>query len=294
MGTNGIYTQQYSHSASDRLVLQLSVTHRTALIAYLIVYVYSWVSSGLHLQGIALKTVICSGSPKRCDTDTLCKHSVINTGNTQIARQRGGSIAREGGWRSRQESVHHTQAAGQGLCVTGAVFWLSPSALPSLSPWKVTFLPNRTHTLFLSHSVPKHYNIPFHTGTKGGFRASCRVERKGGDPTACQHTPLELPKKQEGWFGQCMTQGYFAQNKADISVHTPTTHPGKGQHEVTAWKLIQTALNFNSQPSRAQSPLITTRPMNVRCLEWKQSVKIPVWDFSWKSVIENHLSVRQN
>lgn len=235
MGTNGIYTQQYSHSASDRLVLQLSVTHRTALIAYLIVYVYSWVSSGLHLQGIALKTVICSGSPKRCDTVTLCKHSVINTGNTQIARQRGGSIAREGGWRSRQESVHHTQAAGQGLCVTGAVFWLSPSALPSLSPWKVTFLPNRTHTLFLSHSVPKHYNIPFHTGTKGGFRASCRVERKGGDPTACQHTPLELPKNRRVGLGNAWHKGILLRTKQTSLSTLPPPFQGKDsmklQHE---------------------------------------------------------------
>lgn len=63
--------------------LQLSVTQRTALIAYLIMHVCSWMFSGLHLQGIALKTVIRSGSPERCDIVTLCKLSVINTGNTQ-------------------------------------------------------------------------------------------------------------------------------------------------------------------------------------------------------------------
>lgn len=138
-------------------------------------------------------------------------------------------------------------------------------------------------------------NVPLHAGTWGGFSLLQDGEERWGSHCLPAHSFMGYPKYRRGWFGQCMAWRYFAQSKADISVHTPTTHPEKK----TTWSYsygnsYKTALNFNSQPSPTQSPLIATRPMNVRCLEWKQRVKIPVWIFSWKSVIENHLSVRQN
>lgn len=138
-------------------------------------------------------------------------------------------------------------------------------------------------------------NIPLHAGTRGGFRGSCREKREGWGPTACQHTPLLVTQKTGGaGLGNHDIGKFCSEQSRHLCAHSHHPSRKKVSMKLQLWKLTQTALNFNSQPSQAQSPLITTRPMNVRCLEWKQRVKIPVWIFSWKSVIENHLSVRQN
>lgn len=105
-----------------------------------------------------------------------------------------------------------------------------------------------------------------------------------------------LPKNQEGvvWAVHPKHEDILLRAKQTSLSTLPPPMQNKDSVKLQLWKLIQTALNFNSQLSQVQNPLITTRPMNVRCLEWKQRVKIPVWVFSWKSVIENHLSARQN
>lgn len=124
---------------------------------------------------------------------------------------------------------------------------------------------------------------------------SCRMERKGGDLTACQHIPLWVTQNTGGGgLGNAWHEDILLRAKQTSLSTLPPPIQKKDNMKLQLWKFIQTALNFNSQPSPTQSPLIATRPVNVRCLEWKQRVKIPVWIFSWKSVIENHLSVRQN
>lgn len=132
-------------------------------------------------------------------------------------------------------------------------------------------------------------------GHEGDSEAFAGRRGKVGVPLPASTLLYWLPKKQEGvvWATHDIRK-FCSEQSRHLCAHSHHPSRKKVSMKLQLWKLTQTALNFNSQPSQAQSPLITTRPMNVRCLEWKQRVKIPVWIFSWKSVIENHLSVRQN
>lgn len=148
-------------------------------------------------------------------------------------RTKRGSIARKG--RVKEGSSPHSSSRTRALCYRCHVLAAPPLPFPPLLLGKShLLLAGDTHYFF--PILPLNITtIPFHAGIWGRFRFSCRVERKGGDPTACQHSPLrDTQKNRSGWFGQCMAWGYFARSKANISVHTPTTHPEKGQHEVTA------------------------------------------------------------
>lgn len=234
------------------------------------------------------------------DTQRHChplQAQLINSGNTQITRLREGSIATKGRVKEWDRSQFTTlKQQDKGFVLQVLCPGCPASALPSLASWKVTSIPNGRRTSFLSHSAPKHYQHPTSCwDTKGIQRLLQGGEGRWGSHCLPAHFFTGYPKKQEGvvWATHDIRKLCSEQSR-HLCAHSH--HPSKKEvsMKLQLWKLTQTALNFNSQPSQAQSPLITTRPMNVRCLEWKQRVKIPVWIFSWKSVIENHLSVRQN
>lgn len=171
----------------------------------------------------------------------------------------------------------------------------APSFLPRWLGSPLLILTGETRYVF----PILHLNVTIvllHAGTGGRFRGSCRDKREGGGPVACQHAPLPVTRKTGGGGLGNARHRYilFWAKQASPRSTLPPPIQKKIIMKIQLWEFIYIALNFNLQQSLAQCPLITTRPVNARCLEWKQRVKIPVWIFSWKSVIENHLSVRQN
>lgn len=77
--------------------------------------------------------------------------------------------------------------------------WLSCicSSLPCFLEKSHLFLTGDTYYFF----PILHLNItsiPLHAGTRGGFRGSCREERGGEGPSACQQTPLLVTQRTGG------------------------------------------------------------------------------------------------
>lgn len=166
------------------------------------------------------------------DTQRHChplQAQLINSGNTQITRLREGSIATKGRVKEWDRSQFTTlKQQGKGFVLQVLCPGCPASALPSLASWKVTSIPNGRRTLFLSHSAPKHYQHPTSCwDTKGIQRLLQGGEGRWGSHCLPAHSFTGYPKNRRGWFGQHMTSGNFVQSKADISVHTPTTHPKK-------------------------------------------------------------------
>lgn len=145
-----------------------------------------------------------------------------------------GSIARKGRVKEETEvSSPHSSSRTRALCYRCHV--LAAPHLPCLASWKVTSAPKRTCTLFLSHSAPKHHQHPTSCWDMRWIQSLLQGgEERWGSHSLPARSSMGYPKNRRGWFGQHMAWGYFAQSKAKISVHTPTTHPEKGQHEFTA------------------------------------------------------------
>lgn len=73
----------------------------------------------------------------------------------------------------------------------------------------------------------------------------------------------------------------FTGKQASPQSTLPPSIPGQNVMKILLWECMcsHKLLHFNVQQSRRRCLLITTRPVNARCLEIKQRVKVPVWVF---------------
>lgn len=175
-----------------------------------------------------LSSAFVAGSPRHAwQCRQLCKHSTMNTRNTQTARLREGSTARkEGKGKEMEVSLQHDE-----FCAVGAVTQLpyTPSSLPEKSSEL-----NGAHTVsfpfctYTSPSCPSCFTLGHNTDSQA---LTGRRGKVGGHCLPARSL-TGYPEHRKGWLKHSISIFCSAQGKHLLSLHSH--HPSRKKDEVAA------------------------------------------------------------